>query len=117
MTSLYGHKWTSSYGTEIDPDRVWEAALNGITDEQIKFGLRACVDKSLEWPPSAPEFRNLCVDSENREWRNFEARALETQKYFDSERLRLEDKGKQERRENARNNAMEQIRAKLGLKP
>jgi hypothetical protein len=61
MASMYGHKWTSSYGAEIDPDRVWFASIYDLDDEKIKKGLRACLDNGLEWPPSAPEFRKLCL--------------------------------------------------------
>jgi hypothetical protein len=57
---MYGHRWSSSYGTEVDPARVWEAALSAVTDEQIKNGLRACVERNLEWPPTAPQFLSMC---------------------------------------------------------
>lgn len=60
MAALYGHRWVSSYGAEVDPCRVWEATLSDVTEEQIKAGLRACVDQRLEWPPTAPQFRELC---------------------------------------------------------
>lgn len=61
MGSLYGHRWTSSYGDEVDPDRVWAATLYGLDESHIRSGLRECVDRRLEWPPTAPEFRGLCL--------------------------------------------------------
>lgn len=61
MGSLYGHRWTSAYGAEVDPDHVWAATLTGITEQQIRYGLRQCVEQGFDWPPSAPEFRQLCL--------------------------------------------------------
>jgi hypothetical protein len=61
MSSMYGHKWTSAYGLEVDADRVWYACLSDIAPEQIKRGLGACKTLMLDWPPSAPEFRRLCL--------------------------------------------------------
>jgi len=60
MTRIYGHKWTSSFGDEIDPGRVWAAALRGVTLPMIKAGLSAMVEAKMEWPPSAIEFLKLC---------------------------------------------------------
>lgn len=61
MGSLYGHRWVSAYGSEVDPDRVWSATLYGLDEAQIRAGMRKCVDQALDWPPSAPEFRGLCL--------------------------------------------------------
>ena len=68
MSSLYGHKWVSSYGAEVDPDHVWAATLYGLTEVQIRHGMRQCVDQALDWPPSAPEFRKLCTDASSVSW-------------------------------------------------
>ena len=84
MGSLFGHKWVSSYGAEVDPDNVWAAALYGLDEAAIRKGMRACVDQQLEWPPSAPEFRGLCTGPANhwehsmvtRADRDWQARAL-----------------------------------------
>lgn len=61
MGSLYGHRWVSSYGADVDPDNVWSATLYGITEAQIRAGMRRCVDLALDWPPAAPEFRKMCL--------------------------------------------------------
>ena len=61
MGSMYGTRWTSSYGDDIDPDRVWTAALHGLDESQVRSGMRRCLERGLEWPPSAPEFRAMCV--------------------------------------------------------
>lgn len=60
MSSMFGHRWTSAYGDEVDPDRVWAATLAGLTEQQVREGMRACAQRGGEWPPSAPEFRALC---------------------------------------------------------
>lgn len=61
MGSLYGHRWASSFGKEVDPDHVWRATLAGLTEQQIRAGLRQCVERGLDWPPTAPEFRKFCL--------------------------------------------------------
>lgn len=63
---MYGHKWVTSYGSEVDPDRVWLAALSDVTPEQIKHGLKRCVNEGMDWPPSAPEFRVLCLNLDKK---------------------------------------------------
>lgn len=60
MAGLYGHKWVSSYGEEVDPMGIWRAALKGISFEQIKFGFNKLTMKGAAWPPGAPEFRSMC---------------------------------------------------------
>lgn len=82
MASLYGHKWSSSYGAEVDPDKVWAACLRGITDKQIKSALNKLAISGQEWPPSAPEFRKMCT-GEDVHW---EHRAMIA---ADNERLAL----------------------------
>ena len=43
MGSMYGHRWTSSFGDSVDPDRVWAATLAGLDDAQVRHGMRQCV--------------------------------------------------------------------------
>lgn len=62
MASMYGNKWTSSFGAAVDPDRVWSAALYGLDEAQMKRGVHECVKQGRAWPPSAPEFRILCLN-------------------------------------------------------
>jgi hypothetical protein len=74
MAGLYGHKWISSYGTsdiKLDdagnprPDSgIWGKALAGISGQQIAHGMKLCTLRTGEqaaWPPSAPEFRDMCL--------------------------------------------------------
>ena len=65
MSSMFGHKWTSSYGDESDPDRVWYAVLKDTTWDQMKNGMDTLSKSGREWPPSAPEFLKLCLGLED----------------------------------------------------
>lgn len=62
MTEMYGHKWTSVHG---DSDSgTWGKVLHDISGQQIAIGMQACAsrtDDQAEWPPSAPEFRKMCL--------------------------------------------------------
>lgn len=75
MASLYGHKWTSSYGDDCDPDRVWQATLTEVSEDQIKRGMSELVRKGASWPPSAPEFRVLCTGGD--EWQHKAVKAAD----------------------------------------
>lgn len=66
MSAMFGHRWTSSYGESVDPDRVWSATLAGLSEGQIREGMRAVAQSGLDWPPSAPQFREFCVPA--RHW-------------------------------------------------
>ena len=68
MANMFGHKWVSSYGREPDPDRIWSATLYDLSEPQIRAGLRALADSGAEWPPSAPEFRQLCLNPGGELW-------------------------------------------------
>lgn len=61
MTDLYGHKWTSVHGLE-DTSGVWGKALSGVDKYQIAAGAKACALSGEPWPPSAPEFRGMCLE-------------------------------------------------------
>ena len=60
MASLYGNKWTSTMG-ETDHGNMWLAALNGLVFDQLKIGMSKCADSGEAWPPSAPEFKAMCL--------------------------------------------------------
>nr|WP_255703327.1 hypothetical protein [Lysobacter sp. GX 14042] len=63
MASIYGHRWTSSYGD--DPAGMagdtWASGLAGLTGAQLAHGLQACLASSEPWPPTLPEFRSMCL--------------------------------------------------------
>lgn len=54
----YHYKWSSAMdGIEDDAIKEWSIGLDGLTGEQIKHGLESW---KSEWPPSLPEFREIC---------------------------------------------------------
>jgi hypothetical protein len=64
MAEIYGHRWTSSYGADPNPDGAagtWAKGLAGVTAAQIADGLRACLTSADPWPPTLPEFRAMCL--------------------------------------------------------
>lgn len=98
MTHLYGHKWTSSHGDQVDPGNVWAACLRGVSTEQVRRGLNQCVVRGLEWPPSAPEFRKLCTGEDAASWEHARVKAADREAEIErAARARLEDKTAQER--------------------
>lgn len=65
MAEMYGHRWTSSYGTD-DRNGTWRKGLAGLTPQQIGTGLVACLkrrprDGDEDWPPTLAEFRAMCL--------------------------------------------------------
>lgn len=62
MVQTYGHRWTANFGPVPKPDHAWAKHLTGLNGKQIANGLAQL--SSLEndgWPPSAPQFRSLCL--------------------------------------------------------
>lgn len=57
---MYGHKFTSAYGDV--PSDTWSRALSGFTAKQIGEGIRACFHREDTWPPTLPEFVEMCRD-------------------------------------------------------
>jgi hypothetical protein len=64
---IYGHKFNSMIdGIEDLAAREWAGALEGLTGEQIKSGLRLCGMRKIQvgkedWPPTPAEFRAMCL--------------------------------------------------------
>lgn len=59
MARIYGHKWTSV--NESD-DGTWLTGLSDVEPDQVAHGLSRLVTEHHEWPPTLPEFRDLCLD-------------------------------------------------------
>ncbi len=62
MAEMYGHKWTSQHGVDVDKEGVWRKALTGVSPRQFADGLNLVVTEGDEWPPAAPVFRKLCLN-------------------------------------------------------
>ena len=69
MTARYGHAWASQFaGAEDETEdesfalavAEWSEALSGLTEAQIRTGLRADMCRGDKWPPSAPLFAAMC---------------------------------------------------------
>ncbi|MDQ7091777.1 MAG: hypothetical protein Q9M50_14270 [Methylococcales bacterium] len=58
MTEMYGHLWVSAYGDV--PSELWAKAVARLSNDQIKRGLEACLDRDDSYPPNLPTFLKLC---------------------------------------------------------
>lgn len=63
MTEIYGHRWASSYGDDpaSSAGQTWAKGLAGISPQQLAAGIAACIASAQPWPPTLPEFRQLCL--------------------------------------------------------
>lgn len=59
MTDLFGHKWTSAH--DYADNGTWASFLGDLEPLQIKAGIDRLKDWQEAWPPSATEFRNMCL--------------------------------------------------------
>lgn len=70
MRNIFGQRWAVNLPTEKaaieDMMQTWEQGLAGINAQQIARGLSRCVEGKLEWPPTLPEFRAMCVRDDTR---------------------------------------------------
>ena len=60
MGSLYGNKWTSTMG-DVDSGGLWFGALSDLHPDQLLVGISKCMNSGEAWPPSAPEFKAMCL--------------------------------------------------------
>ncbi len=58
MARIYGHKWTSINETD---DGTWLTGLSDVEPDQVAHGLSILVTDHHDWPPTLPEFRDLCI--------------------------------------------------------
>jgi len=58
MLSIYGDRWEAKYGAvpEGGPAHVWIEALRGLSDRQMKIGLRCCLLRDSAFAPTPGEF-------------------------------------------------------------
>lgn len=59
LIEMYGHKFTSAYG-EV-PNDTWALALSGFEWHHLAQGVRACFRREDNWPPTLPEFVEMCM--------------------------------------------------------
>lgn len=62
MADMYGYKWTSQHGVDVDKEGVWEKALTGVSPREMADGFNLVLQEGKEWPPEAPVFRKLCLN-------------------------------------------------------
>lgn len=63
LSEIYGHKWTSAYGTDSSGSagQTWAKGLSGLTAAQVGDGLKTSLASADPWPPTLPEFRSRCL--------------------------------------------------------
>src|SRR5690606_29718845 len=61
MVALFGVKWSSQFGETPDVSGQWRQTLSGITRQQIAGALSDIRNSGRVWPPTAPEFRSMCL--------------------------------------------------------
>ena len=80
---IFSDKWNVILNENSweDLKGLWMRALNGLTDDQIKTGIRYCEKLSDGFPPCVSVFRKSCFDFYN------ETEAFEIAKFYSSEEL------------------------------
>lgn len=84
---------------------IWAYAIDGLTGDQVANGVRNLIRRDSEFPPSAGQFRELCLT--DMEW---EHRRL---KYV--EPIGIEDATAKERRRLEGIEAIRKLRGEIGL--
>jgi hypothetical protein len=68
---IYGNKAALMWG-EVDPSvlhPVWAEALGGFEPADVREALDAMVRSYTDFPPTLPQFTNLCIDAKRRRLR------------------------------------------------
>lgn len=60
LLQAYGARFTDSFG--LKPSEPWIAAIEDLTNDQISFGIRACLRLEPVHPPTLGVFQKACVD-------------------------------------------------------
>ena len=67
MAAMYGARWELEYGPIAAPNgdvaplaAIWLESLAEVPSEAIATGLRKCMDRDSDRPPTLPEFLRLC---------------------------------------------------------
>lgn len=59
--ALFGSKWTSQFGESVDKSGQWGQTLGDVSRAQVAAGLDVIRKSGRVWPPTAPEFREICI--------------------------------------------------------
>lgn len=65
MTQVYGKKWAQDRGEKPSP--IWISELSKINPKNLKQAVRSVIRKRMSWPPTLPEFLELCCDVDGDE--------------------------------------------------
>lgn len=65
LTSFYGRQFLDFFPSAnimAEAKQAWteETFRRGLTKEMIRKGLDTCIDERKQWPPSMPEFIEMC---------------------------------------------------------
>lgn len=67
MAAMYGARWELEYGPIATPQgaiaplaAIWMESLDEVPNDAIAIGLRKCMDRDSDRPPTLPEFMRLC---------------------------------------------------------
>lgn len=62
MIARYGALWTSSHGTAPAgfDQQEWSEAIADLTEDEIRSGFRADLDRGSDFPPSSAKLRVMC---------------------------------------------------------
>lgn len=91
---------------DAEPPAIWAYAIDGLTGDQVANGVRNLVHHASEFPPSAGQFRDLCLTSYTWQTR--------CHKTIDTSHL-IEDTTAKEERCTEGLNAIRALRAEVGL--
>jgi hypothetical protein len=95
---------------------VWRSCLKGITEENLKNGLNRCALECQSWPPTAPEFRALCLNWSDGKDVDWEHRRIAAQDREQAEQpKRLENLTYRERQREIGRERMRKLREETGI--
>lgn len=66
MRANYGSRWMLEYGEALENGalapvaEIWAKALDDVSNDRLAAGLRACLSRESDRPPTLPEFLRLC---------------------------------------------------------
>lgn len=62
MIARYGALWTNSHGTAPTgfDQAEWREAIADLTEDEIRSGFRADLDRGSDFPPSSAKLRVMC---------------------------------------------------------